>query len=91
MVGDVCVSSFDCVLVMGVKRKKIVVVVILNVVVIRKFFRECFINLKLFILIDSFIFIIGFINGEINMVLIIMVVELIFSLSEVMKMVKIRI
>ena len=91
MVGDVRASSSDCASAMGVKRKKTVAVVTLNAVVIRKLFRERFINSKSFIPTDSPTPIIGPINGEINMAPIITAVELTFSPSEAMKMAKIRI
>ena len=84
-------SNSDCEPAIGARRKKMVAVVTLKAVVMRKLFKERFINSKSFSPTDNPTPIIGPINGEINMAPIITAVEFTFNPSDAMNMAKIRI
>jgi hypothetical protein len=91
MVGDVRASNSDCPSATGLTRKKMVAVVTLNKVVIKKLFKDRFINSKSFNPTESPTPMIGPISGEMSMAPIITAVEFTFNPNEAMNMANIRI
>ena len=90
MVGDVRASNSDCPSATGLTRKKMVAVVTLNKVVIKKLFKDRFINSKSFNPTESPTPMIGPISGQINIAPIITADEFVFKPSEATKVAKIR-